>query len=296
MSADYIAASYGGIDILVSQLETTGGRDIVVQSPSRGDRHVLQDRGLKVKSTHCTVLFVDQPGKAHYLVRFDAFRTASEETEASVFSHPILGTFAARITEFSFSANEEQAVTVNCTIIAEEEPQVVFRTAAGVSLGPGVAAVGAAAGVATATLAELGLTLEPDVAGAAVTTATAWDEAQDLDAQQVLLETATLTNQIDDAIDELELTTDLERWPAYQAMILLRFQLSRAAEVAMSDAEHVFDLYVGEPRPLLAICAEVYGPDLAIERRGQIAKLNRVRNPGRVESGTTLKMLSDGAR
>lgn len=296
MSRDYIAASWGGLDILVASLETTGGRDVIVQSPARGDRHVLQDRGLKVKVTKCQMRFVDQPGKPDYLVRYDALRQASEDSTSSVFSHPILGSFRARITDFDTTANDGRSIEVSCTIIAEEEPQVVFRTGAGVSLAAGVESVSAAAGVATATLAELGITLEPDVAGDTTTAVTSWASLDSLDSQQVFVQAASLSNSIDDAIAELDLAGDLSRWQAYQSMILLRYQLGRAAEAATADVEQVFDLVVAAARPLLAICVDTYGASLAPDRASSIAKLNRVRTPGLVPAGTTLKMVSDGAR
>lgn len=293
---DYIAASWGGLDILVATIDTTGGRDIVVQSPARGDKHVLQDRGLRVKTTTCRLLFCPQPNKANYLVRYDAMRQASEDDISSVFSHPILGTYRARISEFNTSATDGTEITVSCTIIAEEEPQVVFRTGAGVSLGAGVESVNTAVGFASATLAELGITLEPDVAAESSEAVTAWSQAEDLDAQKVFVEVATLTGQIDDAINALNLATNIENWEAYKAMILLRYQLGRAAEAATSDAEHVFDLVVAVGRPLIAICSETYGASLATDRADSIAKLNRLRTPGLVPAGTTLKMISEGAR
>ena len=296
MSRDYIAASWGGLDILVASLETSGGRDVIVQSPARGDRHVLQDRGLKVKITKAQLRFVDQPGKADYLVRYDALKQAAEEATSSVFSHPILGTYRARISDFDTTAQDGRSVEVSCTIIAEEEPQVVFRTGAGVSLAAGLDSVNAAVGVASASLAALGITLEPDAAQESLTAVSGCAEADGLDTLKVQGELATVTNMIDDAIAEHELATDLTRWTAYQSLIMLRYQLGRAAEAATADADHVFDLTVSTPRPLLAICVDVYGASLAPDRRDSIAKLNRLRTPGMVPAGTTLKMISEGAR
>ncbi len=266
-----------------------------MQSPARGDRHTLQDRGKKLKSTSATILFVKQAGKADYLVRFGQFQELAELEGASVFSHPLLGTYTARISEFNIRATDEQSVEVTCTILAEEEPQVVFRTSAGVSVAAGVESVTSAAGAATAALTALGLA--DNSPGTSLEAATGWANADvdTLDSQQVLLELATLSNRIDQAIADLEMTTNLERWPLYKAYILLRFQLGRAADAATSTAEHVFDFFVPTARPLLAICGEVYGPALAVDRAQKIAKMNRLRAPGRVPAGTTLKMISDGA-
>lgn len=306
----YFVASYGGVELLIAELDTQGGRDIAIQSPSRGDQHTLQDRGRKLLHVSATILFVDQPGQDPYLDRFDSFRSMADGDGAQIFSHPILGSYRARISDFSFRASgEESAVDVNCTILAEDEPQLVFPIAAGVSSGAGVEAVSVAAGTAITALGPVGAAIPttsvPQVKayGSAlatiqncINTATSWDIAGDvLDSQAAFSALATLTGQLSTAIDALDLLTDLSRWQAYQAIIGLSFQLRRAAEAATSDASNVISVYVPAPVAMLALCARIYGPALASDRAASVTALNRVRRPGRIEAGTTLKMPADGA-
>jgi hypothetical protein len=290
----YFDASFAGIYMLIANIDSESGRDIAVQSPARGDRHVLQDRGRKLLSTTCEMLFVPQPGLGSYLERFDQFRALAEGGKSDVFSHPLLGSYRARIGDFRFRASEDAAVEVTCTILAEDEPTVVFRAGAGISTEAGVEAVSAAAAAADTELAAVDL--ESDVPSSALAQVTAWASGEDLDSADVFAQVATVSSQIDDAITALDLTSDLSRWEAYKQMIRLQYEVQRAAEAAVSDADNVFDLTVRVPRPLRAICAELYGAALAEDRATKIAKLNRLRTPGLVPAGSRLKMISNGAR
>lgn len=289
----YFTASYGGIDLLFASIETKSGRDIAVMSPSRGDQHTLQDRGKRHLRTSATILLIDQPGLDPYLNRFDSLRTMALGDGAQIFSHPILGSYRARIEDFDFrAAAGDLSVEVTCTFLAEDEPQLVFPAAAGTSTAAGVEAVTIAGGSADTQLAALGLSTP--ITATAVAAVTAWDAAEVLDSSTVFSAVATITGQINTAIDTLELVTDISRWQAYRAMIGLSFALKRAAEAATQDAQHTISIYVPSPTPMLALCARLYGSALAQDRADAGARLNRLRRPGRVEAGTTLKMPADG--
>ena len=297
LSPGYIAASYGGVDLLISTISTTVGRDIIVQSPSRGDKHVLQDRGLKHKVAEATVLFIDQPGKPNYVARAQQFLAIVEVDAPTSFSHPILGTYTARATDVQLVATDEAMIEFTCRIFAEDEPQVTFQAGAGVALGAGVEATSVAAANATNRITAADLEPVSTVPATCASTVAAWGavDPDDLDSQQVFLEVASLVGQIDNDIATYELESDLSLWLVYQAYILLRYQVVRAAEAATSTADNVFTFVVGAPQPLLAICAAIYGPALAQQRWQDIISINRVRTPGLVPTGTTLKMPSDGA-
>lgn len=288
----YLPANYGGVDLLIASISTKVGRDIVVQSPSRGDKHVLQDRGLRHKVSEVEILFIDQPGQVPYLVRAQGFKDAVEIDAPTSFTHPILGTYTARAVDVEMVADDEAAVRFHCRILAEDEPQITFQAGAGVSAGAGAEATSVAA--TNATNALTAANLSSDVPAACTSTTTAWAGAEDLDSQQVFLEVASLTAQIDSDIDTLELESDLDLWLVYQAYILLRYAVMRAAQAATVNADNVFDYLVMQARPLLAICATVYGPELAEERWSDVVDLNRIRTPGLVPAGSTLKMPSDG--
>lgn len=296
MAGIYFDTRFGDIELQVSSVDTERGRDIAVQSPAYGDKHNLTDRGLRQMRTTVEILFADKPGWAPYLDRYDELVRLCERGEVAIFSHPIDGSFRARCSEVSARAEaDELAVRATCVFLREDPPQVVFPVAAGVSTIASSEAVNVAAQLANMALADVdfGGIADPDfgVVDDVATTVTAWEQAgAELDAQQVFLEVATLSDRIDTAIADLELAQDLSRYPAYEAMIRLRYQLSRAAEAFTSEAATVFDLYVEVPQPVLRICADVYGAALAVERAEQVTSMNRIRTPNLVPRGTTLKM------
>lgn len=285
----YFEASFGGIPLLLASISTEAGRDIVVQSPSRGDRHVLQDRGLRFGPTHCEVLFIDQPGLAPFLDRYEQFRDLVNAGEAEVFSHPLDGSYRARGAELGIAADSGTGeVRVTCSFYPEHEPQTVFTPGAGIAPAAGLEAVTTAAELTDTALANVGL--ENPIGSLCLDAVEAWTESLDLDSQDVFLTVANLTGQISDAIAALDLATDINRWPAYQAMIGLSFQVQSAAAAVTADSARVFTLVVARDLPLRAICAEVYPIEVIEDAATKVVQINRIRNPGFVRAGTKLKM------
>lgn len=290
MAEQYFEASFGEVPLHIGSIDTDRGRDIAVQSPSYGDRHTLTDRGLRQQRTTCEVLFIDRPGWRSYLERYDQLIRMFEAGEVAIFSHPIDGSYRARCSEVSVRAEADSlSLSASCTFLREDPPRVVRELGAGIDTSAGPEALSVAAMFADERLAVHGLTsAAPTDALAAVT---AWSEAgDDLDAQRVYLEVATLTDRIDTAIADLELAQDLSRYQAYEAMIRLRYSLTRAAEVFTADSRSLFELYVETPRPVIRICADVYGAAEAADRADEVTHLNRIRTPNLVPRGTTLKM------
>jgi hypothetical protein len=283
------AATYGGVPLLMASLSGEGGRDVVVQSPSRGDVHTLQDRGRRLRSVRCELRFVDEPGKAAPHVRFQQFEQLASEALPHVFSSPIHGSYLAVVTDFQFGANADaRELTASCTFLPKSEPRTVFPAGAGSAPTAGVEEVGATVAATDDALAAAGLT--SSVTGPCLSTVTAWTQAETPSARAVYLEAASLAQRIDEEMDEFELATDLDRWELYRSYITLRYQVSRAAMAVTSEAERVFDLVVREPIPARLLCAQVYGAAAAEERARQVVELNRLRTPGRIPPGTTLKM------
>lgn len=289
----YYSANFGGIDLLIASISTSIGRDVVVQSPSRGNKHVNQDRGLRNKVSDVEILFIDQPGQPSYLIRAQGFQQAVDDNTSTTFTHPLIGTYIARAVDVEMMADEDAAVKFRCRIIPEDEPVVTFQAGAGVTVGAGASATSVASTNATNALTAAGLS--SSVPSTCTSTVQNWASAAELDSQQVFLEVASLTSQIDSDIETLGLESNLDYWLTYQSYLLLRFAVVRAAQAATVNASNVFDYLVAQPRPLLAICADVYGPDDAEERWADVIQLNRIRTPGLVPAGSTLKMPSDGA-
>jgi len=293
MPATYLPAEIGGVSVLISSIDTSDGRDVAVLSPVRGSRHVLRDRGRKHRSARVELLFIDQPGLAPYTQRFHLVRSMVDEPASQIFAHPLLGTYRVRISDFDHRANADSLnIEVSCTLLPEDEPTPVFPAGAGVSAAAGVEAVEVAAFEALAALDAAAR--ESSAPDDCTTTVQGWSEASELDPQQVFLEAASRVEELNEELEEL--SADLTDWPTYRAFCVLRYQVTRAAESFTSEAERLLEVTVGQDSPLLAICAELYPASIAVERARQVAKLNRVRTPGRVPAGTVLKMPSSGVR
>jgi len=274
MADFHVQSMFGGVPIWLASIETDDGRDIAVQSPARGS---------------CEILFVSQPGQAPYLDRFDAFRALVARGEPQIFSHPLIGSYRARAEGGTFSANsEESKIRYHCAFLPEDEPQPTAPTGAGVAPTAGVDTVKVAAAAANDQLAATGLSsTTPNDAIAFITALAA---SADADSQAAIVGVATLTGQINTAIETLDLATHIDRWPLYQSMINLLASVQLAGQAMTSDVQQLISLRADRARPLFAICAEVYGPELAIEQADRVTRLNRVRTPNRVPAGTTLKM------
>lgn len=289
----YYESSFGGVPLLISKIDIEGGRDIAVQSPSRGDKHVLQDRGRRHGVATVEILFINQPGLDAYTTRYEQFRAMVEGTEdeppdSQIFSNPIVGSYLARAADLRTSADGgELKISCSCTIHPEDEPQTVFPVGAGAAPVAGADAVAVAAADADAELAAVGLSTP--VTAACVSTANDWSTSTP-DTQSVFVGVASLTQQISDAVDALDLATDLNRWSAYQALVNLHYQVSRAGDAVTATAGQLFKITVMAARPLLSLCAEVYGADEAQDRADDVAQINRVRTPALVPRGTILKM------
>ncbi|MBA2718935.1 MAG: DNA circularization N-terminal domain-containing protein [Chloroflexi bacterium] len=289
MASVYFEASFGGIAMLVSTIETERGRDIVVQSPAQGDHHTLTDHGKRLVRTTCEILFVDQPGQPDYFDRYAALVQAFEDGETKMFTHALDGNYRAKVENLTTRADSTALeVAVSAVFLRDDEALRVFPVAPGVNPAAGVEAVSTAVGSTLNVLDEF--ELESGVPALALEEITRWSEADDLDSQDVFVGVASLTAKIDEAIEELELLHDLTRWEPYKQMIALRFEVVRAGEAFTSSTSTVFDLFVAVPQPVLAICAEVYGAADARDFAAKVTKANRLRTPGRVPAGTTLKM------
>jgi hypothetical protein len=300
MARSFLASSYGGLRILVATIDTERGLDIVTQSPAHGNHHTLSVRGKKQRRTTCEILFVEQPGIKPFLDRYHEFVELAETELAQVFSHPIDGDYKARCGDLSVRGDMTRQIIVSCVFLSDDEPKTTFTAGAGVPVEAGLDAVTAGASSASSALVGVGIESDLDVPrddglqfsvlGDCVDTITRWTEATDLDSSEVFLGVAALTQSIDDAVAAFDLLSDVRRWQVYEQLIVLRYSIVRAGEAFTADTETVFDLFVDRPRPVIAICAELYGAAEAEDRARQVTKNNRISTPGLVPAGTTLKM------
>lgn len=290
-----VQASYGGVSFWLASLQGKGGRDVVVQSPSRGDQHVLQDRGLRHRTAQCELLFVDEPGKASPVVRFREFQKLVSDDDPQIFRHPLEGSYLARVADFEYKVNgDDHEITASCTFLADGEPIVVLTPGLGSLPLAGRDEVAATVAATNDELAAQGLA--SDVPAGTLARVEAWTQAETPNTRAIYLEAESLRLEIAAETERLQLLADIERWPLYREFLLLGYQARRAAESVASETAAVVDLLVRESAPLRLLCAQLYGAADAEDKARQVQTLNALRTPGLVPAGTTLKVPREGAR
>lgn len=291
-------ARFGDQTLLVTRFADEGvGRDWNTLSPARGDEHSLQERGRRQRRTRCELLFAYQPGEEPdaYLDRWLAFRALAESPTPRLFTHPTDGAYLAIVFEPAATVeSQRRCVSASCTFVAAEEPQTVFPIGAGVTPNAGPEQVGVLATTATAELAAQGLS--SSAPAAATTAVTAWSEAEEPDPRAIAIAAASVVAAIDAEVERLQLLADLTRWPAYRALIRLRYSVRLAASAVTSETAQVLRFVVQTAEPLRAMCARLFGASEAEERARQVMKLNGLRTPGMIPAGTALVLPAVGRR
>lgn len=288
----WFTASFGDFTPLrISRITTEDGRDIVVQSPSRGNQHFLSDRGAKFGKVDAEIVFVDEPGADDYRNRFNAFRNLIVAGKSLLFSHPLLGAYYATCEGGSHTLDESAKITFSVSFLPDEGPPTVSQIIATPSAAAGAQAVTAA--LADTTDAFTTLNLTSTVPSDSAAQVASWNTSSilgTLDPQNVIVGVQSLTSNLNDAINDLELATNPQLWSGYVSMINLIYQINLACNALVSTTNRMVPLTVATPTPLLTICARVYGADQAVDMAPIVAQRNRIRTPGLVPAGTVLAM------
>jgi hypothetical protein len=289
MATNLLRAFFGEVRLYLADLDSDVGRSLVVHEPARGDQFEVQDRGLQLRRASCEVVFCPVPSeKEPHLARYAAFLKLVEDGKPQVFTHPIRGSYRARVGECRETLSDANEIRLSVEFLQIEPPVQVFDATAGAAPIAGPEAVATAAAKTDQELGAKGLS--SSTPADARTTVEGWTTLGEADTRAVYLQAASISSQIEQTIATLELATSLDRWPAYRNMVLLRATVLDAAEAAASESARVFDYLVSVPTPLRVICARVYGATEAEDRARQVRQLNDLRSPGLVPAGVTLKM------
>ncbi len=163
MASELLECSWGRIRIFASQIHTDSGRTQVVHELSSGDRHPVQDRGLRVRRVRVQIQFDDFPNAPTPKEAALALEAAKDSGQTAVFQHPLLGRFVASVAEFVSNVDENSNISAEAEFIQEEEDIAVTPSGAASSGTSGENSVEAAA---TALDAELAATGQLKIAGA----------------------------------------------------------------------------------------------------------------------------------
>lgn len=293
------------IDILLTDDEVQLAR--AKHEYPRRDGADIQPMGTGARRTSCRVIFferpptVDDPGPLEdHLTRFSRFYTLCvTQNEALDFVHPIFGAYSAYADEglrVSADALKPNVLFVDVDFVEDS------TTPAG-GFGPNTAPLQ----VSTAQLNTLCDAFDRDVAvlelpddsaahGLAAdikSTVAAWETNVDLKTRDVNGDLSRLSDDINDALNDINYGTDLDRIPLYRTSVRMHATLRRVAEAFQQRAPQIVDYVVVEDAPLRVLAARLYGAAQWERRYNELLELNDVTDPAIVPRGTVLRRILD---
>lgn len=284
----FYESSFGGVRIWCSRISTVNGRRLVVHDPSSGDEHPVQDRGLETRIATASLLFDEMEGTTDTpKQRFDRFCELVELGEPQIFTHPLRGSYLARVGRFDHEIDEYSCISAEVEFVPEDRVPPVSVASDGTSAAAGEDSVIGAADLADVELEAIGISTP--VTSKARTAAAAWSEL-DVTARRVLVDVAQTTEEIATEIDRLQLEASLDHWRAYRAMLLLSEAIVNAGRAATSDVARVMTVRVGRAISLRAFLASVFGARDVDVRYRQALSLNDIRTPAWLEPGIELRL------
>lgn len=300
------AASFAGIplDVLVTQDELM--RHLAELEYPRKDGADIQPMGNAARRSRLQVLFYerdpdeddDAAGFAsddHVTRAFTFIATALAATEPQTFVHPLFGEYQAWVRNLEVGAQGGER-----NVIAVDVEMVEDSTSPSVILAPDLAPhhstivdVTALAQEFDEAVADLELdedAVAPGLGDDITETVTKWDTDPDIGTRDVNGDISRLTDAIDDALNEIEYATNLDRFPIFRTLARLSGSLRRAGDQFRKLQPQIGEHIVAEGGPLPAIVVEIYKTAKQWERRrDEMQRLNDIPDPGYIPGGTRLR-------
>lgn len=154
-------AFWGDIRLFVSSMQWQGGQTQVVHNLASGDIHPVQPRGAQIRTSRLQLLFDDFDGASETgVVALRRFEQSIAERR--LFTHPVDGTYFARIGDFEPQIDDSSVVTAMCEFIPDGDVQLISPTGGGMTIAAGEGAVAQAADKLNTDLADLGIGFQPE--------------------------------------------------------------------------------------------------------------------------------------
>ena len=288
MSSDLYQSSFGGVQLWLSRISTTRSRSLVKHSPSAGDDHTVQDRGRELTEARASVLLDWMDGDD--LSPTDRLRKllALVDDKPRLFSHPIEGSFLARVGPFTYDIDAASGtISAELEFTPVQSIDAVAPVGGGMIPATGVGAVSMAAEALAFELEDSGLPAST-IPAAAVAAADGWATSDSVNPRDVLAQTGSLSQQLGDQADSLD--GDIELWSAFKATIVLAATVRAVAEDATAETAQTFVMKLGAPVALRALLASLYPAEDADAYYERVMWLNDIASPAWVDPGTLLTM------
>lgn len=159
-TAPLFLSTWGDIQLFISAIEWESGETQIVHDLASGDVHPVQPRGSRIRTATAQLLFDDFDGAPDTGIQ--AFRRFEATTkERRIFTHPVSGSYFARIGEFKPTLDENSVIRATCEFIPDAPVHPVAPAGAGTTSAAGETSVAAAADVMNQKLADQGVGFQP---------------------------------------------------------------------------------------------------------------------------------------
>lgn len=304
------SASFGGLPLYVLNTSDVGGNRLVRHSFPHRDGEELEPMGAVARKTRCKLIFFyplqsglrlgPQDSFLDPTAYFRAFMDLVASPERQVFTHPLTGSYMARVGEVTYAADPSQrdVITAECTFEEDTlEPAVFDQAAAFTSATSMIDVTQSRAALQDEILVirpKVGTTIYVDAletaADDSVDRASTWgDPVKKL--RDANLELAQSLEELDIANQNLGASLDVGFFPLITAVNDLKLSLIQRWR-STQQAARIIQVTVYSPAPLFVLAAQIYGATGVEDRVNQILGLNDVRNPLRIEAGTVLNVQS----
>jgi prophage DNA circulation protein len=284
-SQDLLVATWGDLQLDVLNTDDSFGRDLVPFSYPNVDGATHRDMGARAWRTNLTLVFL----APNVIARAKAFVAQANEGVPYTFTHPVWGSFEARVEDGSISVTAEQRDFISMDISLVEEAATASFDVISTTTDKR-ANVDAAAAEVNSALSDAGLT--STVGDDAVAQADLWEADEDLTQRTINLEFNEIANSIASDIETLGLASDITYSPSYDAMMALQQAMREYAEFLIATAPQLTTYTLIVRMPLLMVCQSLYGGELALDRFFDALDLNALDDPGMIPAGTVLTVIA----
>jgi hypothetical protein len=275
-NGDFYEASYGGVRLWISQIQTDEGRSLIEHTPATGDEFALQDRGANNKIANVSLIFEAKMrgDKLTAIERLNLLR-AEIDDKPRMFRHPILGSYLARAGNFKHSAAAGISITGEMTIYPETNADTLPQGESFGIFGSGVGSIAASAPAAKTALDQVGF--DSSIIDETEKTVESWTNGETVNTKQITEQSDSLKSRLREVASSLE--NDIELWESYTAVVQLIDDLSSTGDELTASSAASFAMRLGEPVAARALLASVYGADEAESKYDSFLAMNDVDNP-----------------
>jgi hypothetical protein len=144
MAADVLfECTWGDIRLFVSEISWQAGQTQVIHDLAAGNIHPVQPRGDRLHTARVQLIFDEFDGQdVTGAQAWRAFQASSNERR--IFTHPMEGSFYARVGDLDAKLDQDSVITATCEFIPDGIVQPVSPSGAGISAVTAEGSVGAA--------------------------------------------------------------------------------------------------------------------------------------------------------